>query len=336
MLKFSEIFGHKKEIKVLQSAIVSGEIAHAYLFYGPEGLGKKSVAFAFAQALFCKEKPEEGVEACGHCSNCRRVEGGNFPDFHYLFPTIHEKKKKKEIIIGDIRTLIGRLSYRPYEGGRKVVIVDNTDQLQVQAANAFLKTLEEPPPDTIIILVASNRRKLLPTIISRCQEVRFNRLPVDHMIGFVKERLSLPEEEAMTLAALSRGAPGAALAGSLEKDKAIRDNAWRLIVADQADYAAEVFSIASLLDRQKDKTDTGKTIEAVTDLLRDLLTVKIAGKCDKLFNIDLQSEMVRTANKFSRRRLLRGYEAACKMAEARLWNISPLLVINLLALELRK
>lgn len=336
MLKFSEITGHKREMGALQSQMLSSEMAHAYLFYGPEGVGKKSVAFAFAQALFCRERPEEVMEACGHCSNCRRLEGGNFPDFHYLFPTIHEKKKKKEIIIEDIRTLIGRLSFKSYEGGRKIAIIDNADQMTVQAANAFLKTLEEPPPDTIIILVASNRRKLLPTIISRCQEFRFNRLPVDHMIRFVKERLSLPEEEAMTLAALSKGAPGAALAGSLVRDKEIRDGAWRLISADEAGYAAEVFRIASYLDRQKDKTETDKTIEAVTDLLRDLLTVKIAGKCDKLVNVDLQSEMVRTANKFSRRRLLRGYQAACKMAEARIWNISPLLTINLLALELRK
>ena len=337
MNNFSGIVGHDKQIAALCSAAKKGEIPHAYLFSGPDGVGKKATALAFARALFCVNWPDGGEDSCGQCVNCRRVDGGNFPDLHYIEPTVHDKKIKKEIDVKDIRELIGKLSYKAYEGGYKIAIVDDLTKMNITAANAFLKTLEEPPPDTIIILVTSNVVKLPPTIASRCQEIRFSKLSNERMITFIKERLSAPDEEAVMIAALSKGLPGVAIAGSLEQDRQIRDGAWSIIKsATDPGMAGEMFRLASYLDKQKEKSGTDQTIEAVIDLLRDLMSVKIKGKCDRLVNVDIKSEIVQTARQYSRRRLLRGYQAACKMSQARLLNISPLLVISLLALELRK
>lgn len=195
---------------------------HAWLFAGPEGVGKESAALGFAQVLLC-ERATEG-EACGVCAACRKVERGSHPDLIRLMPEALAVERgllareelsrtpSRELKIEQIRRLEAQLAVAPVEGARRVVVIAAADSMNVAAQNAFLKTLEEPPEGTHIVLVAEAGDRLLPTIRSRCVRVPFQPLPLD----FVAERLvalrGVGPEEARLLAAIADGSLGRALA----------------------------------------------------------------------------------------------------------------------------
>lgn len=195
---------------------------HAWLFTGPEGVGKESAALGFARALLCQH-PVEG-EACGECPACRKVEKGHHPDLLRVLPEALAVERgllareevartpSRELKIEQIRGLEGQLTLAPVEGERRVVLLLAADSMNAAAQNAFLKTLEEPPAGTHIVLIAEAGDRLLPTIRSRCVRVPFVPLPLD----FVAERLAaergVDAEEARLLAALAGGSLGRALA----------------------------------------------------------------------------------------------------------------------------
>src|SRR5262245_35512401 len=180
--------GQPRAVEALKSALKNGSLHHAYLFAGPEGVGKELAARAFAQALLCPERPLEG---CGSCDACGRVLRGNHPDLCFLMSEEAQIERKlsgrsdfegtpsRELRVEQVRKLQERLAYRPLEGTRKVAIVVSAHLMNEKAQNAFLKTLEEPPAGAIIILVASNADTLLPTVRSRCSRVHFVPLPVE-------------------------------------------------------------------------------------------------------------------------------------------------------------
>jgi DNA polymerase-3 subunit delta' len=167
-MSFSSVIGQETAIKMLQGILKTGKIATAYLFSGERGVGKFKTAIAFASALNC-ESPV-GSDSCGQCSSCRKIEAGQHPDLRTVIP------ENGLISIEEIRTVDEFLSYTPYEGRYKVVIVDDADLMNVYAANAFLKTLEEPPDESIIILVSSRQEMLAETILSRCVKIKFSTL----------------------------------------------------------------------------------------------------------------------------------------------------------------
>lgn len=167
-MSFSSVVGQETAIKMLQGILRTGKIATAYLFSGERGVGKFKSAIAFASALNC-ESPV-GSDACGRCSSCRKIDAGQHPDLRTVSP------ENGLISIEEIRAIDEFLSYTPYEGKYKVVIVDDADLMNMYAANAFLKTLEEPPDESIIILVSSRQEMLAETIRSRCVKIRFSTL----------------------------------------------------------------------------------------------------------------------------------------------------------------
>lgn len=163
-MKFSEVPGQDRAKSLLQHALRSGKIAHAYLFAGPAGSGRHDMAEAFAQALFCERG---GDEACGECLNCRKISHGNHPDLHVIEPDGASVK------IEQIRDLQKELSYRSAGSGYKVYIIESAESMTVQAANSLLKFLEEPPSPVVAILIAPGAGSVLPTILSRTQLVPF-------------------------------------------------------------------------------------------------------------------------------------------------------------------
>jgi DNA polymerase-3 subunit delta' len=162
-MSFNDIIGHDRPVQVLKRALAGGTVAHAYLFSGDEGIGKRMTARALAAAVNCLERGPEG--GCGTCPSCRKVAAGSHPDVHLLAPD------GAEIKIDQIREVQSDLSLCPFEGAKKVLIVDGAETMNDASSNALLKTLEEPPGETVIILVTSRPQGLLPTIRSRCQEV---------------------------------------------------------------------------------------------------------------------------------------------------------------------
>jgi DNA polymerase-3 subunit delta' len=205
-MTFRDILGHEQPHRLLEESFRQGRLAHAYLFAGEEGIGKRRVAMALASALLCQaQRPDNRLQNCGECSGCYQTAHQTHPDLHLIEPD------GQTIKIDQIRQLQNRLSLRTYTGGYKVAILDEADRTTVEAANSLLKTLEEPPPGCLLILITPRPAFLLPTVRSRCQTLRFSTLPPDRMIRFLIEKRGLAEPEARAVAARARGRVGPAM-----------------------------------------------------------------------------------------------------------------------------
>jgi len=196
--------GQAQARKLLSRSLASGRLAHAYLFQGPEGIGKQLFARGLTAAVNCAAG--KGLAACGICSGCRKFASGTHPDFLLVSP------EKGAIKIDQVRELIKKLSYAPYEAGMRVVLLEDVHTMRREAANSLLKTLEEPPEDNLLILTADSARTILPTISSRCQAIPFYPLTLEQTVEvIVRENKELDRETAMLLARLAEGSPGRAL-----------------------------------------------------------------------------------------------------------------------------
>src|SRR5687768_16197305 len=183
----------------------AGRLPHALLFAGPPGVGKLTQARSVAMRLSCASP--SGAEPCGACVSCHKIATGVHPDFAVLRP----QGAGQVIAIGEIRDLAARLAYPPHEGAARVVVLDDADRLTVEAANAFLKTLEEPPPRTHFVLVSSAPDRLPATIMSRCQRVLF--LPLaPPVLAEILAAAGVAPERAAAVASLAGGSASRALA----------------------------------------------------------------------------------------------------------------------------
>lgn len=182
---WKDLVGQKRATGFLRSAVEGGTVAHAYLFVGPTGAGKKSAAKALACALFCAEG------GCGTCEACRRVRNLAHPDFRILSP-----EGVSGYLIEQIQDVIHDTHLKPVEAPRKVYVFEDANRFNDSSANAFLKTLEEPPDDVVIVLLAGDFRDVLPTIASRCQVVRFAPVAESVARAIVIERTGASDAEA--------------------------------------------------------------------------------------------------------------------------------------------
>ena len=205
-MPFADILGHDRVVEVLRRSLRNGKTAHSYLFEGVQGCGRKKTALALIQALFCTGLPDD---ACGVCSSCRKIEGGNHPDIHLIAPL----PDKRDISIEQLRDIQHELSLRPYEAPRKACIIDPAERMSVNAANSLLKTLEEPPGNALIILLSENAGMLLATVRSRCQIFRFAPLSPEHVLTLLERNGMTPEA-----AALVAPMAGGSLKRALELD----------------------------------------------------------------------------------------------------------------------
>jgi DNA polymerase-3 subunit delta' len=173
-MSFQSIPGQERVKRILQNSLRTDKVSHAYIFTGQTGTGRREMALAFAQALYCKVLPDD---ACGECLDCRKVEHGNHPDLHWLRPD------GASIKIEQIRELQKQFAYRAGASGLKMYILENADTMTVQAANSLLKFLEEPTSRVVAILITDNGQALLPTIRSRSQWVPFVPLSRELMVA---------------------------------------------------------------------------------------------------------------------------------------------------------
>ena len=206
---FADTLGQPKAVNLLSRALENERLAHAYLFSGPEGVGKKTTAWQFTAILLCIT--EGTSEPCGTCSSCIQFSSSNNPDF------LHIKPQGATIKIDQVRSLKKALGYPPLESPRRVILLEDVHTMRREAGNSLLKLLEEPPPDNILLLTADDSEPLLPTIISRCQTVPFYPLPTELAAQIITQQNSeLSADEALHLAHLSGGCPG--LASTLDTE----------------------------------------------------------------------------------------------------------------------
>ena len=273
-MTFETISGHERQKNILRRAIQNKRIAHAYLFTGPDGIGKRLTALAFARALLCQNHT-----GCGDCSACRKVDHNNHPDIHLL------DADGAALKIDQVRALQQELSLRPLEGHYKVCLIDGAEFLTVGAANALLKTLEEPRPDTLMILISSQPEKLLPTIRSRCQKLVFARLPKRQLAERLAQKLELTETEAAVLAALSEGSFKKALGQDRHLYLEKRRKLIQSLSALSPGSNIATLSFADELATEKELLPD--ILDIFQAFYRDLLLLKHGRPEEELVNLDL-------------------------------------------------
>ena len=204
-MSFTELLGQAKAITLLSRAVTSGRLAHAYLFAGPDGVGKNTAARALAAVLLCRTP--KGLDPCGTCPGCLKFTSGNHPDLLCIRPD------GAAIKIDQIREMKKALSFSPFESSQRVVLIEDVHTMRREAGNSLLKVLEEPPANNLLILIGSTAGALLNTIVSRCQVIPFSPLPLELASSVInRHRPELDRDSCLTLAALSDGCPGQALA----------------------------------------------------------------------------------------------------------------------------
>ncbi len=269
-----EVIGQESALRILRGAINRGRIASSYLFSGEEGVGKRFTAVSLAKALNC-QNPVQG-DACGQCPSCRKMDAGTHLDFKVVEPD------GGQIKVEQIREIEEVLSLKPYEGGMKAVVVDQAELMNTFAANAFLKTLEEPAPDSLIILVSSNPDWLPMTIRSRCSRVNFTPLLPEASETVIRRALGPKNsEKADALAKLSMGRPGLVLRDDPVKE---RDKFFG--------------TLRKMLGREgrpawRERDDMQRWLQMSLIFLRDLAVLSSGGGEEGLLNGDMADELRR-------------------------------------------
>jgi DNA polymerase-3 subunit delta' len=289
-MSFADIVGHQKQLATLHAAWAGGRLHHAYLFLGPEGVGKHTIAIALAKAIHCEANTDD---FCGQCVNCARIADGNHPDVRALEPLAD----KKEISIQQIREIERELNYRSFTGKRKIVIIDPAILLNAAAQNALLKTLEEPPQESLIILIAPTAGGLLPTLRSRCLRLSFAPLSRPEVAAYLQRQHRKSAEEAAFLAAMSMGSIGVALA--LDKDALTETRrAWidRLGALKVGDFQSAMTAAEALAGNRE---ETLRFIKWAESWYRDLLISRMTSRPDDLVNLDMRAQVEQQAAQMS-------------------------------------
>ncbi|MEW6109095.1 MAG: DNA polymerase III subunit delta' [Nitrospirota bacterium] len=339
-MAINDIIGQGKAIEMLSGILQRGKVATSYLFCGEPGIGKKTTAINFAKALNCqKDRNESGVmsdgirhenslhkthypslnpsliDACDKCDSCIKIDTGTHPDFLLISP------EERQIRIEEIRMIDDALSFKPYEGRKKVVIVDDADTMNISASNAFLKTLEEPSEDSIIMLISSKPDRLPDTIRSRCSRINFAPLSLESCRDVIAGRFSGKDLD--LIARLSMGRPGIALSGDL-----LEERTWFLNI------------FKAMLGAEKDSWSSREEMERWFELalifFRDIAVLKITGEASKLINIDLYEYLGKLSKFADLKVIIYLNNELNKLKDFLMFNLNKSITWNFTSLLLRK
>lgn len=330
-----QIIGHERAVAYLSQGLSTNQVSHAYLISGPAQIGKATLALDFAKALNCTELDPP----CGTCSSCRRIPRGLHPDVHLLGEDIATGDLGSggaEISIDEIRELRRQGALKPFEGRRRVFIINGAEWLSREASNALLKTLEEPPEDTILILISSDLALISETLRSRCQTVTLQPLPTALVAEVVQQRTSSDEAAAYLLASLSRGRLGWALrAAENPQVLAQRDEHLERVVQLLEAPLDQRFAYAENLAQQfgKSRVNGRQELELLEEWLEDLLRV-VAGRPALALNqswgetLNRQASLTRAEAVVDALRVLQDIGSRLEA------NANPRLALEVLMLEL--
>lgn len=288
-MSFAAIVGHRGAIDILKGALATDRLAHAYLFSGQDGIGKRLVALNFAKAVNCLDIRGDG-EPCDNCISCRKIESQNHPDVFVVEP------EGRFIKIGQVRELQRRLQLKAVEGRYKVCIMDGADCLNPASANALLKTLEEPAERTILILIAISMNSIPATVLSRCQKIRFSPVGLEEIIPWLEETTGVDRETARLMAIFG----GGSIARSLSiKTGFLKDIRREVIGVFDSIVSGDITEAFEWAERVSKRDDIGWYIEALKIWIRDLLVYKNPDTRRVIINQDVLDELEGVAGKVS-------------------------------------
>ena len=336
MPRLSDILGQPQAVDLLRRAVASSKLAQAYLFVGPEGVGKLTTALALAGALNCESAAGEG---CDSCTACHKITAGSHPDVFVLVPD------GQFIKIDQVRALEQHLGFPPHEGRRRVIILDGADHLNDHAANALLKSVEEPRPTTLFVLVSATTHRGAPTLVSRCQRVRFVPLSAPTIYSILERRAGAGgeagEPEGQTSPAARRSA--AALAGGsarralrlLEGEQLATIQRTVTILLRAADSPGVVDLFEAAAEAGKDRLEVAEALDVLRTWLRDLLLVREGVDDRHLINSEHLPQLRADAARLDHRAILRRLRAVDEAQVALRGNVQPALALENLALRMR-
>ena len=279
-MPFSSLVGNERLKRLLQRAVAEDRIRQGLIFAGPRGVGKQQFALALAQALNCR-RPLDG-DACGLCDQCIKIAAREHIDVETIVAD------GQFIKIAQMREMAEKANYRPYDGRRRVYILDDAERLNLNAANSILKVLEEPPETTQLVLVTAKPYALLQTIRSRCQMLSFAPLTATELEKFLNENYKRPAGENRLLARLARGSIGRAL----EIDLGVhRDQRTMMVELLEAAIVArdtmKLMQAAEYLARKLEREEFERHLDALLVLLADLFYLKLGNAAESLTNADI-------------------------------------------------
>jgi len=311
-----QIHGHDWAVKLLRSHAAGDKLRQSYLLVGPQGVGRRSLALRFAQALNCTATDTPG-EPCGECRECRQIWAMTHPDLSLLAP----EEGHKDIRIDQVRALQHTLALSPYAAKYRIALLPDFQQATEEAANALLKTLEEPPDKVVLLLTADALESLLPTIVSRCEVIRLRPASIADAEAYLQSEKALPPEEAHLLAHLSGGRIGAAIhlaeaPESLARRREILETLLEMLTSSRVVR----FSLAESLSRPYDKArqKAGEAIPIWLSFWRDVF-VTVSGADLALVNVDFGEQIAQVAaalNLTAARALVLAHEEALAQVDA--------------------
>lgn len=301
IVRFSDVIGHERVVKWLSQALASGRAGGAYLFYGPEGAGKATLASAFVAALACRHRSPDG-EACGTCESCRAVARGQHPDLFWVEPV----SDAGNVTIDQIRQLRFWLGLSAGSPWGKAAVIDQADRMTPQAANALLKTLEEPSGPAVIVLLARELSAVPDTIQSRCFRFYVGPVPVAKLAGALEARLGLTPEEAKSRAMLAGGLPGRAL-GLAEAVASHREAAMGWVEQALGASPRELLRLSRSAE-QADAREVDGRLLAMIWLWRDVAAWRWTKRPELLVNVELERRLMAVGNQVDPGRAVQALE----------------------------
>jgi len=332
-MPFQDIIGHSVPIAWLRNAIQSNQLAHAYLLTGEDAIGKRMTAMQCIQAMNCDTHVEASPpDACGTCRTCQQIVGHIHPDILFIQPD-EGQSQHPQIKIERVREIEHHVIYRPLLGMKKICLIDDADRLTIGAANALLKTLEEPPDHCLFLLVTSRPSALLTTLKSRCLTVRFSPPSQEQAIDYLMQERGFSKADARFISFLTNARLGEALNLDLEETKAKQQEFFALLFENSQASISGSFEAAEALSK------SGQIPEALLWIwtgLRDILLVATQAPTEFLFHEDRLPKLRELAHRTSPQKILDLLERLHQLEQGLQRNLNSQLRFEQFFLHLRE